>query len=52
MLDRCAEPEDRVVWLLRTAMMPMMPARDDLPGLEREPLDGYLEHDPSLQTGE
>ena len=42
MLDRCAEPEDRVVWLLRTAMMPMMPARDDLPGLEREPLDSYL----------
>ena len=30
------------VWLLRSAMLPLMPSGHGIPGLEREPLDAYL----------
>lgn len=31
-----------MIWIMRTAMLPMMPPTDDLPGLEKGPLDAYL----------
>ncbi|MCO4746264.1 MAG: hypothetical protein KC912_15810 [Proteobacteria bacterium] len=31
-----------MIWLMRTAMVPMMPPRDDLPGLTPEVADAYL----------